>query len=149
MRLLTIWLGANDAALPPSGQHVPLDRYGTNLAKLVELVTSSSSPYYAPHTRLLLITPPPLNSHQWRVALRQGDAERELDRTFETTAKYAQRVRDVGKEVGVPVVDVWTRIWDAAGHVEEQLSEYSYDGLHLNERGYAVSTDDVCSRNRR
>lgn len=139
MRLLTIWLGANDAALPPSGQHVPLDRFGTNLAKLVQLVTSPFSPYYASHTRLLLITPPPLNSHQWRVALQQGDAERQLDRTFATTAKYAERVREVGKDVGVPVVDVWTRVWDAAGHVEEQLSQYSYDGLHLNERGYAVS----------
>ena len=143
MRLLTIWLGANDAALPPSGQHVPLDRYGTNLVKLVQLVTSPTSPYYAPHTRLFLITPPPLNSHQWRVTLREADPEQELDRTFETTAKYAERVRVVGKDIGVPVVDVWTRIWDATGHVEEKLSEYSYDGLHLNERGYAVSIDEL------
>lgn len=74
------------------------------------------------------------------------DAEVELDRTFETTAKYAERVREVGKDVGVPVVDVWTRIWDAAGHVEEQLSEYSYDGLHLNGRGYAVSASGPDSR---
>ncbi|KAI0728884.1 SGNH hydrolase-type esterase domain-containing protein [Fomitopsis betulina] len=144
VRLLTIWLGANDAALPPSGQHVPLDRFGTNLAKLVQFVTSSSSPYYAPHTHLLLITPPPLNSYQRRVALQQEvDAEVELDRTFETTAKYAERVREVGKDVGVPVVDVWTRIWDAAGHVEEQLSEYSYDGLHLNGRGYALVYEEI------
>ncbi|KZT74123.1 SGNH hydrolase [Daedalea quercina L-15889] len=143
VRLLTIWLGANDAALPPSGQHVPLARYGTNLAKLVHLVASPDSPYYAPHTRLLLLTPPPINTHQWRVTIREDDPTRELDRKFEVTAQYAEHVRAVGREVGVPVVDVWTRIWDAAGHVEEQLSEYSYDGLHLNDRGYALVYEEI------
>ncbi|KAH9930895.1 SGNH hydrolase-type esterase domain-containing protein [Fomitopsis serialis] len=143
VRLLTIWLGANDAALPPSGQHVPLDRYASNLAQLVQLVASPSSPYHAPHTKLLLITPPPLNSHQWRVTLRQDDPPKELDRTFEVTAEYAERVRRVGTEVGVPVVDVWTCVWDAAGHVEERLSEYLYDGLHLNENGYALAYEEI------
>ncbi|KAH9842412.1 SGNH hydrolase-type esterase domain-containing protein [Rhodofomes roseus] len=143
IRLMTIWLGANDAALPPSGQHVPLDRYAANLAHLAHLVSDPSSPYHAPHTKLLLITPPPINTHQWRVTLRQGEPPKELDRKFEVTAEYAERVRTVGRELGVPVVDVWTRVWDAAGHVEERLSEYLYDGLHLNEHGYALVYEEI------
>ena len=35
VRLLVIWFGANDAAVPPKEQHVPLARYKANLAKLI------------------------------------------------------------------------------------------------------------------
>ncbi|KZT11198.1 SGNH hydrolase [Laetiporus sulphureus 93-53] len=143
VRLLTIWLGANDAALPGSPQHVSLSDYAANLTELVRIVTSPSSPRYSPDTRILLLTPPPINTHQWAVRQAAKDPPKALDRKFEVTQAYAAKVLDVGKEVGVPVVDLWTTLWDACGRKEEQLSQYLYDGLHLNEQGYAIAYDEI------
>jgi len=143
VRILTIWLGANDAALPGTPQHVPLPAYSANLSKLVHMITDSSSQWYSPDTRILLLTPPPVNTHQWRVHREQQDPPRGLDRDFEVTRTYAMAVKDVAAKDGVPVVDLWTKVWDACGHVEEKLSEYLYDGLHLNAQGYAIVFDEI------
>lgn len=62
----------------------------------------------------------------------------ELDRTFENTREYAKEVGRVGEKEGIPVVDVWTKLWENAGQDERALEKYLYDGLHLNEAGYAV-----------
>lgn len=62
----------------------------------------------------------------------------ELDRTFENTREYAREVGRVGEKEGIPVVDVWTKLWEGAGQDERALNKYLYDGLHLNEAGYAV-----------
>ncbi|KAI0956864.1 hypothetical protein AcW1_005443 [Taiwanofungus camphoratus] len=138
VRILTIWLGANDAALPGSDQHVPLPTYAANLSKMIHMVTDTTSKWYSPDTRIVLFTPPPVNTYQWRIEQRSWDPPQELDRNFEVTRTYAEKVKEVGAKEGVSVVDLWTRIWDACGHVEEQLSEYLWDGLHLNEQGYAI-----------
>lgn len=126
MELLTIWFGANDAAPPPSPQHVPRDRYKANLVHLVNMVKSPTSAYYSPDTRIILITPPPVNTYQWAT------------RVFAETKLYAEAVREVGAEVGVPVADVWTEIWEAAGRDERACERFLQDGLHLNAAGYEV-----------
>ncbi|KAF9815453.1 hypothetical protein IEO21_04624 [Rhodonia placenta] len=136
VRILTIWLGANDAAPPGALHHVPRDAYAANLVKLIRMVRDPASPRYSPETHVLLLTPPPVNTHQWRV----GGA---LDRNFEATRSYAQAARDVGAAEDVPVVDIWNKFWDACGHVEERLSEYLQDGLHLNQQGYAIVFDEI------
>lgn len=127
MQLLTIWFGANDAALLPSSQHVPRDRYMANLIHLVNMVKCPTSAYYSPDTRIILITPPPVNTYQWTVA-----------RGFAQTKSYAEAAKEVGVQVGVPVADVWTEIWEAAGRDERALEQFLYDGLHLNAAGYEV-----------
>lgn len=127
VQLLTIWFGANDAAPLPNRQHVPRDQFKENLKHLVNMVRSPTSPYYSPCTRIILITPPPVNSHQ-----RQ-------DRYFDATKSYAEVVREVGTTLHVPVADVWTAMWDASGHDERALEKFLYDGLHLNEAGYEVT----------
>ena len=48
-------------------------------------------------------------------------------------------VREVGRKEKVPVLDVFTLLWEASGKVEEKLDEFLCDGLHLSEAGY-----DVC-----
>lgn len=62
-----------------------------------------------------------------------------LDREFEVTREYARAVERVAREEGVAFVDVWSRIWDAAGREEGNLKGFLRDGLHLNAAGYAVS----------
>jgi isoamyl acetate esterase len=128
VQLLTIWFGANDATVPPENpQHVPLDRFKANLVRLVDMVKSPTSAYYSPDTRIILITPPPVNTYQW-----------EEGRNFVKTHSYAIAVKEVGEQVGVPVADVWTAIWDAAGHNEQALAPLLSDGLHLSKDGYEV-----------
>ncbi|KAI0373324.1 SGNH hydrolase [Pilatotrama ljubarskyi] len=141
VRLLTIWFGANDAALPHSPQHVPLERYKTNLAKLIWAVRSPESPQYSPDTLILLMTPPPVDPEWWArslAGLMQSETVDAPDRSLEASKRYAEAAREVGVKEGVAVVDVWTRIWEAAGGKEAGLKEFLSDGLHLSEKGYAV-----------
>ncbi|KAI6028834.1 SGNH hydrolase-type esterase domain-containing protein, partial [Pisolithus orientalis] len=126
VQLLTIWFGANDAAPFPNRQHVPRDQYRENLEHLVNMVRSPTSPYYSPSTRIILITPPPVNSHQ-----RQ-------DRNLDATKSYAEVVNELGTALATPVADVWTAMWDASGRDERALEKFLHDGLHLNEAGYEV-----------
>ncbi|KAG1754446.1 hypothetical protein EDB19DRAFT_655133 [Suillus lakei] len=59
-------------------------------------------------------------------------------RVFETTRSYAGAVKEVGEKENVPVADVWTKIFDAAGRSEEACEKYLNDGLHLTSDGYNV-----------
>jgi lysophospholipase L1-like esterase len=136
--LLTIWFGANDACILPSPQHVPLPKFTSNLVHMVQLVKSSDSEYYSPNTRILLFTPPPINTYQRGADLRSRDPPQELDRKFEITKAYADAVKEVGKKEGIAVLDVWTALYEAAGRDERQLEKYLDDGLHLNADGYTV-----------
>lgn len=136
MRLLTIWYGANDATLPFSIQHIPLDEYKKNLSVLINLVASPDSEYYSPVTKIILISPPPFNAEQWKEHISPGH---EMDREFENTRRYAEAVKDVGTQEGLPVVDAWQAIWDAAGREETGLPKFLSDGLHLTSEGYTVN----------
>lgn len=102
-------------------------------------ITSSSSPCYSPHTKVILITPPPVNTYQRGAELAARVPPVALDRDFETTRAYADKVSEVGKDLGIPVVDVWNALYDEAHHEEKALSKFMDDGLHLNGEGYEVS----------
>lgn len=134
MRLLTIWLGANDACLPGEKQHVPIDEFAGNLTKMVRMITDKSSEWYSPETRIILFTPPPINGPQWLA--HRGDEQ--PDRDVEVTAKYAEATKDVAKKEKVAVVDVFTLLWNGAGKEEAKMNKYLSDGLHLNQEGYKV-----------
>ena len=84
----------------PTGQHVPLDQYKRNVqAILRHPLVSGQKP------RLILITPPPFDEHQW------GDGIR----TAEHTRKYADTCRQAGEELGVVVLDLWSVFMVKAG----------------------------------
>lgn len=141
IRLLTIWFGANDACIQPSPQHVPLDKFDSNIRELVTTVTSPSSPYYSPHTKVILLSPPPINTHQRGAELAARDPPQALDRSFEITKAYADKVSQIGSDLSIPVVDVWNALYNAAQREEKALSRFMDDGLHLNERGYEIVYD--------
>jgi lysophospholipase L1-like esterase len=138
IRLITIWFGANDACLPSTPQHVPLKRFVENLERWVEMLQSPASQYYSPNTRIVLISPPPVNTYQRAADLASREVPRLLDRDFETTRKYAEAVEQVAREKKVGFTDVWNVLWEASGENERALSKYLYDGLHLNKEGYKV-----------
>jgi lysophospholipase L1-like esterase len=70
--------------------------------------------------------------------MRSRDPPELLDRNFDITKKYAEAVAEVGRKEGVPVVDAWNAMFDAAGRDERALDQFLYDGLHPNAAGYEV-----------
>ncbi|KAJ3845241.1 SGNH hydrolase-type esterase domain-containing protein [Lentinula raphanica] len=143
VRLLVIWFGANDSCLVQSPQHVPLPKFASNLKHLVNLVQSPKSKYYSPKTRIILVTPPPVNTYQRKANLDARDPPILLDRNFENTRLYAETVKDIAREEEVGIIDIWTKMWDAARHNEQALEKFLYDGLHLNDAGYQIMYDAV------
>uniref|UniRef100_A0A0W0F936 SGNH hydrolase-type esterase domain-containing protein n=1 Tax=Moniliophthora roreri TaxID=221103 RepID=A0A0W0F936_MONRR len=143
VRLLVIWFGANDACIRPSPQHVSITKFISNLKHMVNMVQSPKSEYYLAETKIILVTPPPVNEFQRKEDPESRSPPRELDRLFDTTKEYAEAVKDVAREEEVAVVDIWSALWDASGHEQAQLSRYLNDGLHLNAAGYAVMYDKL------
>ncbi|KAF4317281.1 hypothetical protein JM18_006451 [Phytophthora kernoviae] len=83
---ITVWLGANDAALPNGGsykQHVPKETYKANLVKIAHAFKEM-----APDAEILLITPPHIDDNA-RLKLAEQN-NRSVDRTNAMTGTYAQ-----------------------------------------------------------
>lgn len=153
--LLVIFFGANDACLPHSPQHVPIDQFSSNLHKMISFIRSKDSPYYSSHTRIILITPPPIDPERWQ-STRTVPLDRP-DREVKVTKAYAEAVVQVAKEASIPVVDLWNGIMDRVNEEAppEQrnlleklttcqrsgLEKYLTDGLHLDGPGYQVLYD--------
>ncbi|EIW69193.1 hypothetical protein TREMEDRAFT_31374 [Tremella mesenterica DSM 1558] len=146
VRMITIWFGANDAVLPGQRQHVPLDRYKTNLSKLISLIRSPASEWYSPQTKIILINPPPIIETAWHLSSLQkwrdfgskGDPPTP-NRDRRVTKQYAEACVEVAKAEGVDVIDFWnTLVQRAGGEEPERLAPFFYDGLHLTAEGYKV-----------
>ncbi|CAI5966714.1 unnamed protein product [Closterium sp. NIES-64] len=136
--LVTVFFGANDAALPgrTSGkQHVPIPEFKENLRVIVTHLQS-----LGPNVRVVLITPPPVDE-PGRMEFAKNVLANTATRTNEFTGKYAGAVREVAEACGgVPVIDLWTVLqqqptWQAL------LS----DGLHLAPGGNKVLFEQLSS----
>ncbi|GAA5983446.1 hypothetical protein JCM5350_007653 [Sporobolomyces pararoseus] len=142
IRMLFIWFGANDAALPTSPQHVTIDDFKKNLVTILDLVRSPDSPYYSPSTIPILITPPPVDAAVRNNELTSRVPPRVPDRDSEMTRQYAGAVREVAQKEEIHVVDVWTAI-DEKAKEAGGLDKYLSDGLHLTGAGYEVVTYEI------
>lgn len=145
VRFMTIFFGANDASLPGSAQHIPLDDYKRNLQTIIQHPATQ-----AHNPRIILITPPPINEYQ----LESFDADKGLphpSRTASHTKLYAEATRELATSLGVPVADLWTAFMVPTGWKEgqplpgsrdlpndERLQLLFTDGLHLTPDGYRV-----------
>ncbi|KAI9891698.1 MAG: hypothetical protein M1814_002448 [Vezdaea aestivalis] len=145
--IMTIFLGANDAFLPSSStkQHVPLNTFRSNLKAII------TSPLLKSHqTRVILITLPPINEYG---RARHGHAKgsTEVHFTAEHTKLYADACRELGQELKVSTLDLWTVFMKAAGWKEgeplpgsrkvkenEKLKELLHDGLHFAAPAYKL-----------
>ncbi|RDL42477.1 uncharacterized protein BP5553_02456 [Venustampulla echinocandica] len=108
--LMLVFFGANDSCLPHAATHyVPVENYRQNLADIIR------NPCIQAHDpKILLITPPPANEHQ----IEQYDFAKghsSLRRRAENTKLYAEACKNVGAELQVPVVDLWTACLEDAG----------------------------------
>ena len=115
LELITVFLGANDACIETSPQHVPLDRFEKNLNDMIKIIKTNAF-----DAKIVLITPPPVD---------EGRMDKPLQRFLATTEKYKNVVINVGAINKIPVLDVW-RLF-SSHDMRDTLS----DGLHLTEFG--------------
>jgi lysophospholipase L1-like esterase len=122
-QLITLWLGANDAALidgPSKHQHVPVPKYKSNLHAMVAVFKER-----VPQAKVLLITPPAVDDDR-----RHGSGGQ--DRTNAATGEYARACVEVAREAGVDVLDLYA-VFNALP--APQWKALLIDGLHLNKEG--------------
>ncbi|KAG8876031.1 hypothetical protein FRB98_007503 [Tulasnella sp. 332] len=143
VKLLVLWLGANDACIPPSPQYVPIDRFVENLRQMVGFVHGPTSQWYSPSTRIILVTAPPFSETVRGATLAARDPPQTLDRTAKNTKAYAEAVLELAKELNLPVVDFYTAVDAASGGADEGLEKFLSDGLHLTVAGYAILYDKL------
>ena len=92
-----------------TGQHVSLEKFRENL---LEIINHPSVKNHKP--KMILITPPPIDEYM-RSANQELNAKSNIDRTASQTAQYADVVREVGKHLGIAVLDIWTIFIQMAG----------------------------------
>ena len=149
-----ILFGANDACLKdgPTGQHVPLQQYRTNLKTII-----SHSSVEARQPTIFLVTPPPINeAHLWEFDSEKGHSA--VTRHQEVTAQYAEAVREIAKEYehrNVVLLDLWEALMKEArlglspkidkqaemDAEDKRLRRLLVDGLHLTGTGYKIFLD--------
>ncbi|XP_058733675.1 GDSL esterase/lipase At5g62930-like isoform X2 [Vicia villosa] len=136
----TIFFGANDAALTgrtSERQHVPIPEYKQNLQKIINHLKSSS-----PAMLIVLITPPPVceeGRRAFAISLYGDNASKLSERTNEVTGQYAKACVETAKEMGVPYIDLWSKMQETDGWKKKFL----WDGLHLTVYGNQVVYQEV------
>ncbi|OMJ18191.1 Isoamyl acetate-hydrolyzing esterase 1-like protein [Smittium culicis] len=155
IKLVIIFLGANDSCFSGTQQHVPLIEFKRNIESMITLLRDPSSEKYSPGTNIVLITPPPISEVMWEKTLA-GVGVYEVSRSNLSVKEYANAVVEVGKKHGIPAIDAWTALMDEIKAMREErfksaklddLRAQSYsdashgfeelliDGLHLTKRG--------------
>uniref|UniRef100_A0A7N0ZYM2 SGNH hydrolase-type esterase domain-containing protein n=1 Tax=Kalanchoe fedtschenkoi TaxID=63787 RepID=A0A7N0ZYM2_KALFE len=131
----TVFFGANDAALPgrtSERQYVPVDEYKLNLRSILLHIKKCS-----PDIFVVLITPPPVDEQgrkEYAISLYGEKAMKLPERTNEVTGVHAKICVELGDEMGIPSIDLWSKMQQIEGWQKKCLS----DGLHLTETGNGI-----------
>jgi lysophospholipase L1-like esterase len=152
--LITVFLGANDACLFPPMVHVPLNNYEANIRSFVESILVDP---FMENTRILLITPPPVNVREAvssvDVILEDEDKE-EAERQFEEQCRdaagfktwvskktYAERIVQIAQSYNsseyrdrLAVLDFWRALTDHA-LLQEGRGKVSEGPLDISTNG--------------
>ncbi|XP_062095870.1 GDSL esterase/lipase At5g45920 [Humulus lupulus] len=134
---VTVFFGANDACLPgrcSAFQHVPLDEYKRNLHSIVFFLKK-----HWPTTRILLITPPPIDEEGRLRYPYVENVTNEPERTNEAAGAYAKACVAAAGECGISVIDLWTTMQ----HFPHWQKSCLRDGLHLTPSGNRIVFDEV------
>ena len=108
--IVTIFFGANDVA---EYCLVEVEQYINNLNFMVEQIG---------HDKVILITPSYMNS------------DKKVDRPQERLQEYQRRVKQLGRDLSVPVVDLYKAMCSYPGSNEF----LQVDGLHFSKVGYEL-----------
>ncbi|KNE60725.1 hypothetical protein AMAG_06088 [Allomyces macrogynus ATCC 38327] len=124
---LVVFLGANDAAVPGSTQHVPVAQYRTNLAAILAHLDAKY-----PTTRARIVVTPP--------GVYEPGVQKVFPHSIRTVvgiAQYAAAARAVASQSGWALADVFDATKDGAADL------FIADGLHLARKGNDVVFDVV------
>lgn len=105
-------MGANDAVLPGLPQHVPLNQYSKNLYRIL-----NHSSLKAHDTKFILVGPAPICEYD----TQEHDASNKINyvqRLAAVTKQYSDAALVVGRELGLPTVDLWNAFINHAGGYE-------------------------------
>lgn len=136
----TIFFGANDAALlgrTSERQHVPVEEYKENLRRIARHLKECS-----PTMLVVLITPPPIDEEGRFTYARSLYGEKAMklpERTNEMAGVYAKQCIEVAEELGLPSINLWSKMQETEGWQKKFLS----DGLHLTPEGNAIVHQEV------
>ena len=126
--IVTLMFGVNDAAMlsfpefkPIPGPRVPLAQYRKNLAEMIHRARRTGA-------RVILMTPCPMGNKYFNKHLEPYKSH---DKNY-VLRSYARAAREITAELGVELVDVWTRF------LQEGMNELLPDGVHPNPRGHEV-----------
>jgi lysophospholipase L1-like esterase len=143
--LVTIFLGANDACIMPQGEYVPLPRFESNIREFVETILVQDA---MPDTKIVLITPPPINipdpipedededdflGPAAAAAMKKQDPKEERGyRTYMSKKRYGEKIMEIAKsykETGRVVgYDYWKAMVNAGLNDQNRLGdEDAYD----------------------
>ncbi|KAF1994789.1 SGNH hydrolase [Amniculicola lignicola CBS 123094] len=139
--LITIMVGGNDAVLMPYGEYVPLKEFEENIREWVETVLTEDN---MPDTKIVLITPPPINCSDppksqgvetGKVTLEKANRPWKQGRGYKTylsKKRYAEKVIDIAKsyeETGRVIgLNLWRALVDAGLADQGRLGdEDAYD----------------------
>ncbi|RPB08929.1 isoamyl acetate-hydrolyzing esterase [Morchella conica CCBAS932] len=146
IKLTVVFLGANDAVLPGLPQHVPLDQYSRNLYRILD-----HSSLKAHNPEFILVGPAPICEYD----TQEHDSSNKINyvqRLAAVTKQYSDAALVVGRELGLPTVDLWNAFINHAGGYEvnkhlpgskeipknQKLSDLFRDGLHFSPQGYKI-----------
>ncbi|KAL5710272.1 GDSL esterase/lipase wdl1 [Ranunculus cassubicifolius] len=133
--LIIVYFGGNDSMGPHLsglGPHVPLEEYIENMRKIALHLKSLSE-----KTRIIFLTCPPVNEEYLRK--NQSSFLSELKRSSEDCGKYSQACIEVGRDVGIKVIDLWT-----AFQKKDNWENLCFtDGVHLSSEGSLIVVNEI------
>jgi hypothetical protein len=106
-------LGTNDAVLSDQPQYVPLDQYSNNLRRIINHSTLKTH-----DTKFILITPGPICEYDTQ-ASDAAMGKHYIQRLAANTKLYVEVALRVGKELGIPTVNLWEAFIDYVGGWKE------------------------------
>mmetsp|Transcript_23052 Transcript_23052/g.49916 ORF Transcript_23052/g.49916 Transcript_23052/m.49916 type:complete len:272 (+) Transcript_23052:95-910(+) len=136
VRLVTLFFGANDASDPVLNkrQHVPVETYKSNIEDIVSLTRAN----FGHNVNIILISPPPV-CHEGRLRFQKerykDTATGKLERTLELSGEYSEAAKEVANEMGLPFLDLWTKMQFTSSGERGHWREFLSDGLHLSATG--------------
>ena len=131
-QVVTLMYGINDSCIPVGDTEPPVDlaKYRVNLESLVETLREAG-------IEPVLITSNPMANFGITKTL-YGDREPYRTKGINFLLNdYAATVREVGRELKVPVVDVYTA-FAARAEAGENREDYLTDGMHPNPAGHQI-----------
>jgi lysophospholipase L1-like esterase len=92
---------------------------------LLEIINHPVVTVHSPN--IILITPPPFEETMLLKLLEEWGSPPPTRKAVDAQ-HYAELVKEVGKEAGLPVLDIWSAFMEKAGWKSKELEELLYDG---------------------